>query len=88
MNDDELRDYRASLTNATLQFLVLVYALELHGFSCIAESGYAVALTPAGREVAEELFDTNEEFRNFAMEKVDLRKKDSFREDWKQNYLN
>ena len=88
MNEDEQNEFESTITDETRKLLVLIYALELHGLPYFSPYGMAVALTPPGRRVAEELFDTSEDYRNYAMKRVDLIKKDSFREDWRQNYTN
>ena len=88
MNEDELREYRTLFREDTLRLLVLIFALELHGLPYFSPFGQQAVLMPDSRQLAEFLFDTEEEYRNYAIEKVDIAKKDSFREDWRQNYLN
>ena len=86
MDNEELKEFRTRFNEESLRFLVLVYTFELYGMMLFLEDGTRKRLTPRGRELANELFE-EEKYRDYAIEKVDLARKDSSRADLQRNYL-
>ena len=81
MNDEELREFRANRSEKTLHIIVLIYTFELYGMAYFSDDGLQAGLTPKGRELAIVLFD-EEEYRNYAIEKVDLARQSNSKVDY------
>ena len=86
MDNEELEKYRAAFNEESLRFLVLVYAFELYGMMLFLVDVTRTILSPRGLELANVLFE-DEKYRDYAIEKVDLARKDSSRADLQRNYL-
>ncbi len=80
MNDEELNTYRAMFDEDTLRFLVTIFAFELYGLVFLVEDFTRAKLTPNGRELAGRLFE-EEEYRDYAIERVDSARQGSSKAD-------